>query len=106
MATQNQPMTTTPVSPEALRAQLLRPFPAITPRGILIVLTIILILVWSWRAARPSEINRVDGIFDALGAMADLIGRMVPPVFELVRGTTTTITVLGNPIELGWPVVV
>lgn len=94
------------ISPEALREQLLRPFPAVTLKGILIVVVVIAVLAWSWDASRPSEINRVSGVFDALGAMGDLVSRMFPPEFELARGTRVTYEIAGRQIELGWPVVV
>ena len=51
----------------------------ITLRSVAVFLVILAVLAWSWDASRPSEINRVSGIFDALGAMADLGTRMVPP---------------------------
>lgn len=105
MAADNRVLTP-PVSPEVLRAKLLRPFPSITPRGILIIAVVIGILLWSWEASRPSEINRVSGVFDALGAMADLLRRMAPPTFELARGTSVTYDILGSQVTLGWPVVV
>ncbi len=106
MATHNQTTGTPSLSPDTLREQLLRPFPSITPRGLLIVLAIILVLAWSWDASRPSEITRVSSVFDAMSAMGDLIGRMFPPVFELARGTKTTIEVFGTTVEIGWPVVI
>ncbi|MFN8371317.1 MAG: phosphonate ABC transporter, permease protein PhnE [Anaerolineae bacterium] len=106
MTMPNMPTTAAPVSPEVVRQKLLRPFPEITVRGIVILLGILLVLAWSWSAARPSEINRVRDIFDALNAMGDLASRMFPPVFELARGTRFTVDILGTPIELGWPVVV
>lgn len=105
MTAENRVLTP-PVSPEVLRAKLLRPFPSITPRGIVILFVVIAIMLWSWEASRPSAINRVSGVFDALGAMADLLGRMAPPTFELARGTSVTYEILGNPITIGWPVVV
>lgn len=108
MAIQNQSLKpkTPPLSPDAVRENLLRPFPAVTPRSVLILLAIIFALVWSWNASRPSEINRVSGVGDALGAMVDLIGRMIPPEFEVSRDTRTTIDFLGTPTVIGWPVVV
>ena len=106
MATQNPAVTTPPVSPEVLRERLLYPFPRITLRSIAIFLVVLAVLAWSWNASRPSEINRVDGIFDALGAMADLGTRMVPPTFDLAHNTEATYHVLGTDITLGWPVVV
>lgn len=105
MAAEN-PVLNPPISPEALRAKLLRPFPSVTLRGAVIVTIVIGVLVWSWSASRPSEINRVSGVFDALGAMFDLLRRMLPPTFELARGTKVTLDIFGSSIEIGWPVVV
>jgi phosphonate transport system permease protein len=73
---------------------------------VVILLVVVLVLVWSWSASKPSEINRVNGIFDALGAMGDLLRRMAPPEFELARGTKNIINVLGSELQIGWPVVV
>jgi phosphonate transport system permease protein len=106
MAVHEQPLSTPPVSPEALREKLLRPFPAITPRGLLIALVILLILAWSWQASRPSEINRVSGVMDALNGMVGLMKLMVPPQFELASGTKFTVDLFGKSVDLGWPVVV
>ena len=106
MATQNVSVTPAPIAPEVLRKELLRPLPKLTTRGLIAILVLIGVIAWSWNAAKPSEINRVSGLFDALGAMADLGSRMLPPQFELARDTKTTIDVLGNPVEIGWPVVV
>jgi phosphonate transport system permease protein len=106
MATQNPTVATPPVSPEVLRERLLQPFPRITLRSIVIFLVILGVLAWSWSASRPSEINRVSGIFDALGAMADLGTRMVPPTFDLSHSTEATYHILGTDITLGWPIVI
>lgn len=108
MATQNPVLKVknTPLTPEEVREKLLRPFPDISPRNVLTLLVIVFALAWSWNASRPSEINRVRDVFDAVGAMGDLMGRMVPPEFELSRDTKTTIDFLGTPIVIGWPVVI
>lgn len=106
MATQNQTLNAAPLSPEVVRARLLRPFPSITLRGIVIALVVFGIIAWSWNASKPSEINRVSGIFDALGAMGNLMGRMFPPTFDLAHGTETTLHVLGADVTLGWPIVI
>ncbi len=106
MTTPGHLLPPAPVNPEVVREKLLRPFPSITPRGLLLVVVLLGILAWSWNASRPSEINRVRGVFDALGAMGDLVSRMFPPEFELMRGTKVTYNVLGAEVELGWPVVV
>ncbi len=99
-------MNTAPISPEILRQRLLRPFPSITPRGLLVFLVVILILAWSWQASRPSEINRVSGVFDALGGIAGFVRLMYPPQFELSSGTTATYHIFGATVQLGWPIVV
>lgn len=109
MATQNAPFTkpaTPTISPTELREQLLRPLPRLSLKMVVILLVIVLVLAWSWSASRPTEINRVSGILDAVGAMADLLRRMAPPEFELARGTKNVVNVLGNEITIGWPVVV
>lgn len=106
MATQPQTIKTKVIPPEVLREMMLRPFPSITPRNVLIGVVLLMVLAWSWNASRPSEINRVRDVFDATSAMADLVGRMVPPEFELARGTKTTVEVFGTSIQLGWPVVI
>jgi hypothetical protein len=48
----------------------------------------------------------VSGIFDALGAMGNLVTRMVPPTFDLAHSTEVTYHVLGADITLGWLIVV
>ena len=106
MATTNQTLNPAPVSPEVLRERLLQPFPRITLRSIVIFLVVLGVLAWSWSASRPSEVNRVSGIFDALGAMADLGTRMVPPTFDLSRDTEATYHILGTDVTLGWPIVI
>ncbi|MBI1282687.1 MAG: phosphonate ABC transporter, permease protein PhnE [Anaerolineaceae bacterium] len=109
MTTQNAPLpksAAAPISPTELREQLLRPLPRLSLKLIIIVLVVVLVLAWSWSASKPSEINRVNGIFDALGAMWDLLKRMAPPEFELARGTKNIVNVLGSDIQIGWPVVV
>jgi phosphonate transport system permease protein len=99
-------LATALVPPEVLRERMLRPLPAITVRGLLIVVAALGILVWSWSASRPNVSNRVEGPLDALGAMADLTVRMLPPEFELSRGTEATYPVFGTEITIGWPKVV
>lgn len=109
MTTQNAPLpqAVTPViSPTELRERLLRPFPSPSPKMVVILLVLVAVLAWSWEASRPSEINRVSGIFDALEAMGDLVGRMLPPQFELARETRNVVNVLGNEVQIGWPVVI
>jgi phosphonate transport system permease protein len=99
-------MTAKTKNPPVQREELLRPFPQITLRGVIIGVVLLLILVWAGSATRPSAINRVSGIGDALGAMANLLGRMLPPEFELAHNTTSEITLFGNTAEIGFPVVI
>jgi phosphonate transport system permease protein len=94
------------MSPDELRQKMLQPFPSISLKGVVIVLVIIGVLAWSWNASRPSAINRVSGVFDAVGAMADLVRRMFPPEFELSSATKTVYTIAGHDIQLGWPIVI
>lgn len=97
---------TKPVSPTELREQLLRPLPRLSWGLVIILAVIVLVLAWSWSASKPSEINRVSGIMDAMGAMGDLLSRMLPPEFELARNTKNVISIAGNEITIGWPVVI
>jgi phosphonate transport system permease protein len=108
---------------EAVRSDLLRPFPKLDIRGLVILLIIILILAWSFSAVGPSEINRITSVFDPFIAMGNLIWRMLPPGWEVASshpveislfGNTlldfsieaSTINVFGNTLEIGWPPVV
>jgi phosphonate transport system permease protein len=95
-----------PISPEELRAQLLRPLPQITLRGVLITIAIAFVLWWGLSGVRPSEVNRIYSFFDPFLAMFDLIGRMLPPTFEWARGTETTINIFDRSIEIGWPLII
>lgn len=96
-----------PISPEELRARMLRPIPTPSLRGVLIFVAVMTVLAWAWSASRPTAINRVEGIGDILGAMGDLIGRMFPIDFEFTKGTERTIT-LGaeQSIVIGWPLII
>ncbi len=106
MSSQDQPLKIKPLSPEAVRENLLRPFPTLTPRTLVIALLVIFVLGASWNVSRPSAINRIYSIFDPFEKMVDLMGRMIPPQFELARGTQRTIDVFGTSIVIGWPVVI
>ncbi len=100
-----------PIDPEALRERLLRPLPAVTSSGLILAVAVLLLLLWALSAVGPSATNRVYSIFDPFLAMADLIGRMLPPEFELAQ---RTVTLFGNPVIINneplvlqqWPVVV
>jgi phosphonate transport system permease protein len=95
-----------PISPEELRARMLRPIPTPSLRGVLIFVAVMTVLAWAWSASRPTAINRVEGIGDILGAMGDLIGRMFPINFEFARGTENTITLFGREMVIGWPLII
>ncbi|PJF27687.1 MAG: phosphonate ABC transporter, permease protein PhnE [Phototrophicales bacterium] len=87
-----------PVDVESVRAQLLRPYPSISLRGILIILIVIGILSWSLAGSEPSPANRVNSIFDPFIAMGNLIGRMLPPTFEVDRVRNVSIDLFGNQV--------
>jgi phosphonate transport system permease protein len=86
------------VDVESVRAQLLRPYPSISPRGILIILITIGILSWSLAGSGPSPTNRVTSIFDPFIATLNLIGRMLPPAFEVDRVRNVNIDLFGNRV--------
>ncbi|MGQ9908651.1 MAG: phosphonate ABC transporter, permease protein PhnE [Candidatus Flexifilum sp.] len=87
-----------PIDPEKLRADLLRPFPKLTFRGLLMILIAVGILSWSLSGVGPSETNRVTSFFDPFIAIINLIGRMLPPEFEVDRVHNVSIDLFGNPI--------
>jgi phosphonate transport system permease protein len=112
-----------PISPEQVREQLLRPFPKPNLRTLLIILVVLLVFAWSFSAVGPSEINRITSFWDPFVAMGNLIWRMMPPGWEVVREQPvqlnvfgvqlldfsimrSEINVFGNTLEIGWlPVV-
>lgn len=98
--------TSTMIPPEVLRAQLLRPFPTLSLRAVLIVVAVFMVLAWAWDGSRPTAINRIFGPLDPFIKMGDVIGRSLPPEFELATGTERTLTLFGNTITVGWPIVV
>jgi len=103
---------------EALRQELLRPYPKVTSRGLLTLLIALFILSWSLSGVGPGVTNRVTSFFDPFIATINLIGRMIPPEFEVDRirnvniaflGQTisftierSTITLFGNEMPIGW----
>lgn len=87
------------VDPEVLRAELLRPYPKLTGRSILAILVALFILSWSLSGVGPSATNRVTSILDPFIAVANLIGRMLPPEFEVDRMRSVTINFLGQTIN-------
>lgn len=110
-------------SPEEVRKQLLRPFPRIVGRTLFVMVAVTIVLLWSFGAVGPSPANRVTSIFDPFIAMGNLILRMLPPGWEVVRQqpveinlfgqtlvdftiTSSTINILGTELQIGWlPVV-
>lgn len=95
---------TKPIDPDVLRARLLRPLPAVTLRSILVLGVILLLLSWSFSAVGPSPLNRIYSVFDPFIQMGRLLGRMLPPDFELAR---RTVSILGTSYVIDqWPVVV
>jgi phosphonate transport system permease protein len=107
------------VSPEELRERLLRPFPSLTFRTLMFVLIAVGILSWSLAGVGPSETNRITSIFDPFIAVGNLVGRMLPPEFEVARThavtinlfgqtvtdfaiTQSTINIFGTELQIGW----
>ncbi len=105
-STQTSKPLPAPISPEELRARMLRPIPTPSLRGVLIFVAVMTVLAWAWGASRPTAINRVEGIGDILGAMGDLIGRMFPIDFEFTKGTENRITLFGQETVIGWPLII
>lgn len=110
-------------TPEQIREQLLRPFPRINLRSLLILLLVVAILSWSFSAVGPGEVNRITSFWDPFVAMGNLIWRMLPPAWEVVRAhpvqlnlfgiqlldftiTRSTVEVFGRALEIGWMPVV
>jgi phosphonate transport system permease protein len=91
---------------DKIRADLLRPLPVPSVRSILVLIIVLMVLAWGIDGTRPSAINRVSGIGDALGAMGNLLGRMMPPKFEWAAGTAREISIFGQTTTIGWPIVV
>ncbi len=83
----------------ALRERLLRPLPSLSWRSVLILLLIILFLSWCLSAVGPGVTNRITSIFDPLIAMGNLIGRMLPPEFEVDSLRTVEVNMLGREIS-------
>lgn len=114
MATANPPHT-----PDQVREQLLRPLPTFTWRGLLILLLVITVFSWAFSGVGPGPSNRITSIFDPFIAMGNLLGRMLPPEFEVARAqnidislfgiqlvdttiASSTINVFGNEWQIGW----
>ncbi|MDX2163184.1 MAG: phosphonate ABC transporter, permease protein PhnE [bacterium] len=109
----------TPTNPDALREQVLRVYPRLTLRGLLIIFVIAAVLSWAAAGAGPGETNRVTSVFDPFIAMGNLIGRMLPPEFEVARNhnaeinlfgatvasftiSSSTVDVFGQEWQIGW----
>ena len=104
---------------ESLRAQLLRPIPQFSMRGVAVLLIVIMMLSWSLSGVGPGLTNRVTSFFDPFIAMGNLLTRMLPPQFETAKShnavitlfgtevtnfqiTRSTIDWFGTPVEIGW----
>lgn len=83
---------------EALRTRLLRPFPALSGRTLAYILIAAAVLSWALSGAGPGPTNRVTSIFDPIIAMGNLIGRMLPPEFEVARVQQVNISLFGAPV--------
>lgn len=111
------------LSPEQVRQRLLHPLPRVTYRSLLFVVIAMLVLMWSLAGVGPGPTNRVTSIFDPFIAVGNLIGRMIPPEFEIERErkvalevfgqpvanfsiTRSTVDVFGQPFEIGWPPII
>jgi phosphonate transport system permease protein len=87
------PAARPPVPPE--REALLRPFPRITLRGILIAIAVVVVLIWSVRGTRAEPQTLIEGIPN----MANFVSRLFPIEFDW-----TAIAKL--PFELTVPVTI
>ncbi len=111
------------LSPAQVRQRLPQPLPRVTYRSLLFMVIAVLVLTWSLAGVGPGPTNRVTSIFDPFIAMGNLIGRMIPPEFEVERErkvalemfgqpianfsiTRSTVDVFGQPVEIGWPPII
>jgi phosphonate transport system permease protein len=88
-----------PLAPDVLRDHLLRVWPSLSWRGLMIVLAAIAILSWSFSSTETS-------VGDFIGGFDDIwyfLVRLFPPDWDWQYGTAFTVNVLGREIELGWP---
>jgi phosphonate transport system permease protein len=83
---------------ELLRTRLLRPFPNLSGRSLVVILIAIVILSWGLAGTRPGPSNRISSVFDPFIAMGNLVGRMLPPQFEVARSQKVDVTVFGNTL--------
>lgn len=75
---------------ENVRAQLLKPFPTITLRSVVIILIVVGILSWSLAGSGPSPTNRITSIFDPFIAVGNLIGMLLANSFRSTAMVTQT----------------
>lgn len=98
-ADQLRPRAQTPLeNVEAVRDQLLRPFPKLTWRGIAAIVAVVMVLSWSLSGVGPGETNRITSWWDPFAATGRLIIRMLPPEFEVERNRNVEIELFGNPV--------
>ncbi|MDZ4768839.1 MAG: phosphonate ABC transporter, permease protein PhnE [Chloroflexota bacterium] len=107
------------LSPDAVRARLLRPFPAPSIRSIVVLIVVVLLLSWCLSGVGPGLTNRITSFLDPFQATFNLIVRMFPPDFEIDRVrnvdvtllgqtvseftiTSSTVTLFGSELEIGW----
>jgi phosphonate transport system permease protein len=98
LTTTTAPATTVPLAkpqPASSREDLLRPFPKITLRSILIALAVIGVMLWSIRGTRAEPATLIEGIPN----MVDFVRRLFPIDFDW-----TAIAKL--PIEMTVPVTI
>ncbi len=86
------------LDPEKVRKQLLRPFPKISGRTLLILLVVIGILSWSLAGVGPSDVNRITSFWDPFVAMGNLLLRMLPPGWEVAREQPVVISLFGQTL--------
>lgn len=83
---------------ESLRAQLLRPFPSLSGRTLAVIVIAAAILLWGLAGTGPGATNRVTSILDPFIAMGNLLGRMLPPEFEVARLQQVNVSLFGSPV--------
>jgi phosphonate transport system permease protein len=106
-------------TPDQVRSELLHPLRKISGRSLVIIVLIGLVLMWSLSGVGPGPANRVTSVFDPFIAMGNLIGRMLPPDYEVVNEhpveialfgrelvnftiVSSEINVFGNTMRIGW----
>jgi phosphonate transport system permease protein len=94
----NKTLPAAPPSPDDVRSQLLNPLPRLSWKGIAIVVAILAVFAWSLSGVAPGPSNRVTSVFDPFIAMGNLIGRMIPPEFEVASVHRVQITLFGQQV--------